>query len=660
MNPLDLVANAYRRLARSFQSLEAFDGQRDYDRVLGYPQGELDYDDLYIWYRRSGIARRIVRLPATDTWKRPPPITEDGEVTPFTAAWDAIVDRLGVWGQLSRADIMSGIGRYGGLIIGTTLGDGESTETPIEEGSLIADDIIYLRPFSEGACHDITFNNDTQSARYGLPEFYEIDVSADDQTATQKFHWTRVIHIAEERDDSEVYGTPRLEAAFNYVLDLMKYVGGGAEATWLNMRPGTLIKPAMASDGSTYQITTDTDDLEQAVQDYTDDPMRVLLMRYAGVDVENIPGANVPDTSPQADAVLDLIAASTGIPKRVLMGSAAGQLASAQEDTRQWASHVATRQKTYVEPDILRPFIDRLVFAGALPEPGAEGYTVGVYNERDDAWQWPSIIEMTDSDEADITLKYAQARQTLARAIDRVYVTSAEEDRLLLGLPAEEDMAANIAVNQAMPLPERQADEAALQSAVATAFSDWEATLGDEPPDYQALREALTAAILPIIWEVARMHAENIQREYQLFVDGVDLDVAVTDWAERYTGDLTDGLIATTRELMGRAATAQSPEEAAKLIARALGPERAELISITEVTTALSAGLAILGALYNNAFGIQLDERWFTQQDERTCRVCGPLHNKTRQVWEREFPDGPPAHPRCRCYKQVVGVRRAN
>lgn len=31
------------------------------------------------------------------------------------------------------------------------------------------------------------------------------------------------------------------------------------------------------------------------------------------------------------------------------------------------------------------------------------------------------------------------------------------------------------------------------------------------------------------------------------------------------------------------------------------------------------------------------------------CDICGPLNGKTERHWAAQFPDGPPAHPRCRC-----------
>lgn len=63
--------------------------------------------------------------------------------------------------------------------------------------------------------------------------------------------------------------------------------------------------------------------------------------------------------------------------------------------------------------------------------------------------------------------------------------------------------------------------------------------------------------------------------------------------------------------------------------------------------------LAKMGSMTNLGF------RWFTQRDERVCRICGPLHNKTRTL-DGNWPDGgedPPRHSLCRCEIKGEGLR---
>lgn len=41
---------------------------------------------------------------------------------------------------------------------------------------------------------------------------------------------------------------------------------------------------------------------------------------------------------------------------------------------------------------------------------------------------------------------------------------------------------------------------------------------------------------------------------------------------------------------------------------------------------------------------------WVTARDEKVCPICRPLNDKPEYLWTKDFPNGPPAHPVCRCY----------
>lgn len=77
------------------------------------------------------------------------------------------------------------------------------------------------------------------------------------------------------------------------------------------------------------------------------------------------------------------------------------------------------------------------------------------------------------------------------------------------------------------------------------------------------------------------------------------------------------------------------------------GPNRQEGIAISETTGAASAG----GEWMIHATGQTRElDQWITEEDRKVCPICQPLHKKRRSVWTLKFPQGPPAHVRCRCY----------
>jgi len=91
-----------------------------------------------------------------------------------------------------------------------------------------------------------------------------------------------------------------------------------------------------------------------------------------------------------------------------------------------------------------------------------------------------------------------------------------------------------------------------------------------------------------------------------------------------------------------------------ELIESVLGDNRADVVAVTETTVAVSAG----GEAGMGSLGLRADQDiWLTQNDERVCPICQPLHRVRRSEWSRHVWSGPPAHARCRChvvYKHLV------
>jgi len=425
-----LAASYSRVLLARAMGQTAYEGDRDYYDVLGYPTS-ITFDDYLSRYERQDIASRLIELPATDTWKKPPLISEDDVTeTPFVQAWEEMVKRLRVWSALSRADKLSGIGRYGVLLIGVRTEDGP--DEPVAQGSLTSEhDILYLRPFSEGKADILTWDDDTSSKRYGLPEMYSLKLR--DDKAAQRAHWTRIVHLAENKLDSEVYGVPRLQRVYNRLDDLMKLVGGSAEATWLGMRPGTVL-----TNREGYQLPQDDDskaDREAEIKRYAHDPLRFLMME--GIQASQVGAGEVSDVSGPFSVAISLISAASGIPQRVLVGSAQGELAAAEYDAKQWAGEITHRQGNYAEPEILRPFINRMIWYGTLPKP-PDGYDIGTL-ETDGMRYWPALIVMTEAERAEIAGARAGAVRALTDPATLVLPITSEEQRELLGYPAEEE-----------------------------------------------------------------------------------------------------------------------------------------------------------------------------------------------------------------------------
>jgi SPP1 gp7 family putative phage head morphogenesis protein len=83
-------------------------------------------------------------------------------------------------------------------------------------------------------------------------------------------------------------------------------------------------------------------------------------------------------------------------------------------------------------------------------------------------------------------------------------------------------------------------------------------------------------------------------------------------------------------------------------LGRIYSPVRAEMIAVTEVTRAAAEGeRATVREIEKE--GIRMVEVWQTNNDSLVCPICGPRHGKkVGDGWSKN--DGPPAHPRCRCW----------
>jgi len=376
-----------------------FGGIRDVDAVLGYKQAP-NIDDYKAVYDRRGLAATIVDAPAKTTWRRRPDITDgsDGK-SDFMKQFEALRKRLSIYHYLQRADRLSGIGRYGVILIGTKEKNGKLSE-PLDtvDGP---EDVVFLSVFSEVYSKIATWEQATDNPRFGHPKTYTLDLSSDMSMGaaalgSQVVDWTRVIHIAEGLLENEVYGEPRLQKVFNYLQDLDKIVGSSAEGYWQSAVKAFTLGNKEGYEFDEKMIAAAKEDM----QEYIHGLQRILAME--GIDVGELKGT-IMDPTPAFNVVISMICGTTGIPQRILLGSERGNLASSQDEAN-WLGRIAERREQHAEPRILRALIDRLVSIKALAAPQGGEYTV----------EWPGLFQLTDDEQADVYLKRAEAISTVS------------------------------------------------------------------------------------------------------------------------------------------------------------------------------------------------------------------------------------------------------
>ncbi len=385
------------RLAAGGQHGQQFGGDRDLYTALGYKR-KVTAQDYLDAYRRGSLAGRGVAIHSADTWKRKAVIVDgdsrSDEQQPdseFVRGWQLLADRHQVWQRLRRVDLLGRLGRYAVLLLGAR--DQRQARLPLAGNLGGPEGLLYLRPYHETQVSITEFERESNSPRYGQPLLYTIQT---DEQGSLVVHHSRVLHVAEELLDNDVYGVPALESVYNRLDDLEKVVGGSSEAFWLNIRRGLAI---LARDG----VDLPTDSASKAAFDAEIDTFVHNLsrvMRLSGVDLQDL-GADVVSSYEQFRVLVSIIAADLDVPQRKLIGNEQGERASSQ-DERNWAANVRARQTDYAEPVILRGLIDWCLRYGVLPPPASGSYQV----------EWPAVYEPTAQEEAETALVVAQALST--------------------------------------------------------------------------------------------------------------------------------------------------------------------------------------------------------------------------------------------------------
>lgn len=344
-----------------------YQGDRKIYEALGYP-AEKALDFNYYWgkYERQDIASAVIDRPSDATWDGTISVVEkDGNAkdSALNKAWQDLNKTLKAKDRLNKLDKLTGIGRYGILLFGfADVKKREDWATPASGTKKL----LYLRQLSESVMTIEKFETDSSNPRYGLPKLYKmtmLEQGGKGQTSESKtiiVHHSRVLHIVENNLDSEVYGMPRLKQIINRLVDLEKLLGGDAEMFWRGARPGY-----QAAAQPDYEIGQDAEEaLQDELDKYEHDLRRFISVK--GVDIKALE-QQVADPLNHVDIQIQAIAAKTGIPKRVLLGSERGELSSSQ-DKDQWLSLVSTRMSEFAEPTILRPFIEKCMEHGILPK----------------------------------------------------------------------------------------------------------------------------------------------------------------------------------------------------------------------------------------------------------------------------------------------------
>ena len=193
---------------------------------------------------------------------------------------------------------------------------------------------------------------------------------------------------------------------------------------------------------------------------------------------------------------------------------------------------------------------------------------------------------------------------------------------------------------------------------------------------WQGLSQQQLGVLLPFLERVSIASAEQLMTATGIGVDWALVNQEAATWARSYSTFLAGQINASSRRAIAdgiRNSIAaffeeglthgqllerlESDPKLAKLftkdirdrLGRIYGPQRAEMIAVTETTRA-----AVEGERYMvkelEKYGYRFTEIWQTNNDDLVCLICAPRNGKLSGDGWRAPGDGPPAHVRCRCW----------
>lgn len=271
-------------------------------------------------------------------------------------------------------------------------------EFPSEKPSGEPLQLTFLRPFDESLVQIVQYEADLRNPRFGQPVMYRITLNDPRQQhsgvglpmATVRVHWSRLIHVADNRGSSEIFGYPRLQQTHRPVLDSMKIRGSSPEGYWRSCFTGLSFEthPQLGGD-----VEVDRQGMAWMINAFNNTMTRDLVT--TGMSVKSL-APSVVDPTPHEVIAIESICIKMECPVRVFKGSERGELASTQDDS-DWNGRVDGRCNGYCTPILVVQFTDRMISAGVLPEP--KQYYV----------QWPDRDATSDKDKAAIMLQRTQA-----------------------------------------------------------------------------------------------------------------------------------------------------------------------------------------------------------------------------------------------------------
>jgi hypothetical protein len=199
-----------------------------------------------------------------------------------------------------------------------------------------------------------------------------------------------------------------------------------------------------------------------------------------------------------------------------------------------------------------------------------------------------------------------------------------------------------------MPLPDRDQRERELQAALLAALLALRTSIELGAPNYPQFVSDATNALTGSLATTYIDAANVLTGQHNTPSDGQAMGVQAEQFA------------ASVAVLVAQGMADRTAAEVANIVARGgslagsavFSAGRAAQVAITETTRAITQGEAGAARLIASRLGSRMVRRWRTERDADVCPICKPLDGKEEfgaDGFAATIPEGPPAHPSCRC-----------
>lgn len=376
-------------------------------------------DDLLYLYERCDIAGTTIDTPARDVWSKGFKIKvideKGGEIqdSPLEKEIYRLNKEHKILAAFEEAHRYSRLFGLGIVVMG--LADGKEIINPVDQ----AQDLSFVRAFSDMEIDKINFDKKPESKTFGNIETYDISIAGDTQT---KFsvHQDRVIHVMEKTILKSARGISVLKGPFDLFQILKNTDWSAGEAYYQNASPLFVL----TWEGEEVPPLEEKERMKSDIEDFH---VKKRIIMPAAYKLEAIQGSGqLPNPGNVWNPIIERISGAVGLPKQILLGTSAGALASGETNLQQYYKDVAGDQVTFAEP-LLIDFYTRLQRWGVLPEGRFEIV-------------WASLWQMSERDTAIIGYRNMQ-RGVLALGSSQrgipALMSVTEVRHRILGLPPE-------------------------------------------------------------------------------------------------------------------------------------------------------------------------------------------------------------------------------